>query len=265
MLSCDCFLPRFGAWLSLVERLVRDQEVRSSNLRAPTINCSVLMGIAVIGKPKYAVIPLLAISLCCTMEGQSTSPDSQRCAPCHRDVFQIYRQTGMGRSFFRPAPGNTLEDYVDRNHYYHPASDTHYVMLRRGDNFFQRRYQIGYDGKEINIDEKQIDFILGSGNHARTYLHRTREGALVQLPLAWYSEKGGYWAMSPGYDTPQHPDAQRPIGYETAARDRVGDMPAFTGDLPEGINCERCHGPGQQHLTKRRLRAPQGTRFGKRS
>jgi hypothetical protein len=26
----------FGAWLSLVERLVRDQEVRSSNLRAPT-------------------------------------------------------------------------------------------------------------------------------------------------------------------------------------------------------------------------------------
>ena len=27
----------FGAWLSLVERLVRDQEVRSSNLRAPTI------------------------------------------------------------------------------------------------------------------------------------------------------------------------------------------------------------------------------------
>ena len=28
----------FGAWLSLVERLVRDQEVRSSNLRAPTIS-----------------------------------------------------------------------------------------------------------------------------------------------------------------------------------------------------------------------------------
>ena len=27
----------FGAWLSLVERLVRDQEVQSSNLCAPTI------------------------------------------------------------------------------------------------------------------------------------------------------------------------------------------------------------------------------------
>ena len=26
----------FGAWLSLVERLVRDQEVQSSNLCAPT-------------------------------------------------------------------------------------------------------------------------------------------------------------------------------------------------------------------------------------
>ena len=31
--GCECL---FGAWLSLVERLVRDQEVRSSNLRAPT-------------------------------------------------------------------------------------------------------------------------------------------------------------------------------------------------------------------------------------
>ncbi len=29
-------MVEFGAWLSLVERLVRDQEVRSSNLRAPT-------------------------------------------------------------------------------------------------------------------------------------------------------------------------------------------------------------------------------------
>ena len=33
-------LVLFGAWLSLVERLVRDQEVQSSNLCAPTIPLS---------------------------------------------------------------------------------------------------------------------------------------------------------------------------------------------------------------------------------
>ncbi len=40
-------MRKFGAWLSLVERLVRDQEVRSSNLRAPTNSFESLSGIAV--------------------------------------------------------------------------------------------------------------------------------------------------------------------------------------------------------------------------
>ena len=25
-------------------------------------------------------------------------------------------------------------------------------------------------------------------------------------------------------------------------------IPVFTGDLPEGIDCQRCHGPGGQHI-----------------
>ena len=36
--SANAIIKVFGAWLSLVERLVRDQEVQSSNLCAPTIN-----------------------------------------------------------------------------------------------------------------------------------------------------------------------------------------------------------------------------------
>ena len=36
-----------------------------------------------------------------------------------------------------------------------------------------------------------IDFVIGSGARVRTYLYRTPTGALQELPLAWYSEKGG--------------------------------------------------------------------------
>ena len=50
-----------------------------------------------------------------------------------------------------------------------------------------------------------------SGNHARTFLHRTPDGRLVQLPVSWYAERGGYWAMSPGYDRPAHLDFRRVI------------------------------------------------------
>src|SRR5260370_30108211 len=91
---------------------------------------------------------LFAKGLLTSVSAQSV--DSRLCAGCHSAIFQSYRQTAMGKSFFRPAAENTIEDYSKENHYYHAVSDTHYVMLRRGDQFIQRRYQIGYDGKETN-------------------------------------------------------------------------------------------------------------------
>ena len=30
------------------------------------------------------------------------------CGGCHRQIYDTYRQTGMGRSFYRPAPENTV-------------------------------------------------------------------------------------------------------------------------------------------------------------
>ena len=65
--------------------------------------------------------------------------------------------------------------------------------FERDGKFYQRRWQIGFDGKDTNVEEKQIDYVLGSGNHAQTFLHRTARNTLQQLPLGWYAEKGGYW------------------------------------------------------------------------
>ncbi len=62
--------------------------------------------------------------------------------------------------------------------------------------------------------KKRVDYVLGSGNHSRTYLHLTDKNILQQLPLAWYSEKSGYWAMNPGYDRPDYAGSVRPIFYD---------------------------------------------------
>ena len=51
----------------------------------------------------------------------------------------------------------------------------------------------------------KIDYVMGSGNHVRTYLHRTTRGTLIELPLAWYAEKGGSWALNPGFDMSDPP------------------------------------------------------------
>ncbi|HLG95214.1 MAG TPA: tetratricopeptide repeat protein [Bryobacteraceae bacterium] len=185
--------------------------------------------------------------------------DSRVCADCHAQISETYRRSGMARSFYRPGPEIMPEDFRASNEYYHQPSDTHFQMIQRGGHYFQRRYQIGFDGKETNLDEKEIDYVLGSGNHVRTYLHRTGAGALLQLPLAWYAEKGGYWAMNPGYDRPDQPNARRKIDYECmfchnaypeipSGHDQLRAEPLFAPELPEGIGCQRCHGPGRLHV-----------------
>jgi predicted CXXCH cytochrome family protein len=181
------------------------------------------------------------------------------CAGCHPAIAKTYKQNGMGRSFSPPRPEILVEDFTKNNSYYHPASDTHYQMLNRNGVLIQRRYQIGFDRQESNVDEKQIDYIVGSGNHMRTYVHRNADGTLLELPLAWYAEKGGYWAMNPGYGAPDYPYARRQIAYDCmfchnaypktpSGHDRMGDRPVYSGALPEGIDCQRCHGPGQRHV-----------------
>ncbi len=174
----------------------------------------------------------------------------------------------MGRSFFQPMPANTIEDYKGKNDFFHPLSDTHYSMIFRDGAYYQRRWQTGLDGKETNTEEMKIDYVIGSGDHARSYLHRTSRGSLIELPLGWYSERGGYWAMSPGFDS-HHPQTRRLVSYECmfchngypqipSGKEIRSADPVFVGGLPEGIDCQRCHGPGGRHV---RIAETPGAKF----
>lgn len=217
-----------------------------------------------------ALVALLLVVISSSLPAQQVASqagsdyvDSQVCAACHQQIYQDYMRTGMGRSFFRPSPSNTLEDYTKPD-YYHALSDTHYSMVRRGGEYFQRRWQIGFDGKETNVEETKIDYVMGSGNHARSYLHRTDRGTLIELPLGWYSRQSepgggaGSWGMVPGSDS-DHPRTRRFVSYKCmfchngipqipADNNAPGSDPVFTGAMPEGIDCQRCHGPGGKHV-----------------
>jgi predicted CXXCH cytochrome family protein len=161
----------------------------------------------------------------------------------------------MGRSFSTLASGHVVEDYAHANTLDHQPSGLHYTMLERNGEFFQRRSQIGFDGKETNVMEERVDYVIGSGNHSRSYLHRAADGQLIELPVSWYSEGSGYWAMSPGYDRKGQNDFRRAItpecmfchnGYPSG--DAGLERSIFPAALPMGIDCQRCHGPGYAHV-----------------
>jgi len=185
--------------------------------------------------------------------------DPKSCAQCHTVEATGYATTGMARAFYKPQAKDTVEVSVKDRQFFHTVSGTYYSMTEHGGKYFQRRWQQGFDGKPDNVEELQIDYIMGSGNHVRTYLHREENGTLIELPMAWYAELGGHWGMNPGYDNP-HPMTRRPIAYEcmfchnaypeipvTEHRD-LSANPVYNDPLPEGIDCQRCHGPGAAHV-----------------
>ncbi|HVW86398.1 MAG TPA: tetratricopeptide repeat protein [Bryobacteraceae bacterium] len=159
--------------------------------------------------------------------------DTAGCVRCHRDIVEAYARTGMGRSFSRAAEA--------QGKLYHAASDRSYEIA--GGKMM--RYQLGPGGRRVNEMEKSIDYALGSGNHAKTFLHRNPDGALVELPVSWYSEKGGLFAMSPGYDRPDHEDFRRQVAEDCMFCHNA--YPRKDNALPEGIDCQRCHGPASDH------------------
>ena len=203
-----------------------------------------------------AAVPFFALQVAAF--AANSYVDSRVCANCHAKIAATYALTGMARSFYRPHPGNQIEDFARGNPFYHQPSGTWYRMVRRDDGYYQRRWRIGPDGREIHAQELRVDYVMGSGNHARTYLHRTARGTLRELALAWYPENGGTWALGPGHDRP-YSLPPRAIAYECmfchnaypripAGHDEPGSEPVYSGALPEGIDCQRCHGPGGNHV-----------------
>ena len=210
---------------------------------------------------------LPAAALACVVAAAGGRADAQmtaagylpddRCATCHREIYDAYQKVGMARSFARPRPDRIIEDF-ENNHFYHAPSRRHYEMLYEDGAFGMRRYQLDEQGRRINVLEQSIDWIIGSGEHSRGYLYQTALGELYELPIVWYSQTGA-WGMAPGYDNADHDGVTRRITREcmfchnayppvAPGSDTSGRPPLFPKDLPQGTGCQRCHGPGAEHV-----------------
>jgi len=161
------------------------------------------------------------------------------CAGCHPDHAAHYARTGMGRSF---AKATVATVPVTPKPIHHALSDTWFSLLRRGPVTVHRRWLIE-EGRESNVEELAVHYVMGSGNHAKTFLHRNARGQLIELPLGWYAEKGGTFGMNPGFDSIA-PPTRRKIDEDCMACHNAYPKGAV---IPEGIDCARCHGDGSKH------------------
>lgn len=190
--------------------------------------------------------------------GDPAYVDPAACAGCHAEIAASYAETGMARAF-RAATPEEMAHLGPHTTFDHSKSGRRYEIIQRDGAYYMQRHEIAAGGSRTNEFEKRIDYVMGSGNHARSYIHQYPNGKLVEMPVGWYAENGGFLAMSPGFDTAQHGGFRREISFdcigchngfsaiEPGADDRRRD-PLFPGKLAEGIDCQRCHGPGRAHV-----------------
>jgi len=186
--------------------------------------------------------------------------DDAQCASCHGKIAHTYHDVGMSKSFYRPRADDVIEDFAKLPFRHAKSGDVMELRWRNGRLIF-KRWQVDAAGKPVNVFEQPVDWILGSGHHARTYLYQTPNGELYQLPLAWYSQTKE-WAMAPGYDRRDHEGVLRRARHECLfchnaypalaenARDGYWRNQGVPATLPEGIGCQRCHGPGEEHVRR---------------
>jgi tetratricopeptide (TPR) repeat protein len=174
------------------------------------------------------------------------------CADCHPDEAAQFKATGMGRSLAPAAQAPVIEDYT-RAEVIHAPSGFRYRALRDAEGRLWQEERPLADPTRVRRIE--ATHIVGSGNHARTYLGLA-DGHLVELPLTWYSGRKA-WDMSPGYERPDQWRFGRPIkapclfchnGLTPLLPETIA---SYEAPLAHGIGCDRCHGDGAQHATQR--------------
>lgn len=177
------------------------------------------------------------------------------CGHCHQQIAKTYGEVGMGRAFSRPLQVGLPEQFTQAA-YTHPASGQRYRLYRKDDAlWFEQRARD--DDHALTL---RVDWAIGSGHRAQSFLHRTEAGELYQLPVTWYAESRQL-AASPGYESATHPGLERRIthgclfchnAYPDLPEDADGALSpdVFPEALPQGIGCQRCHGPGATHVRK---------------
>jgi tetratricopeptide (TPR) repeat protein len=176
------------------------------------------------------------------------------CKSCHMDIYKTFIQTGMGQSFAPATRQKSAANYKHTKPVYDATLGLYYLPIWIGDSLFVKEFQLGPNHDTIHQRIERVDYIIGSGQHTNSHLN-SQNGYLYQLPLTWYSQLQK-WDLPPGFEKGRNVRFSREIGLECMschnAIPQVADKNSnlFTA-IPNGIDCERCHGPGELHVKER--------------
>jgi hypothetical protein len=177
----------------------------------------------------------------------------QTCRSCHEDIYQTYIRTGMGQSFGAATPQKSSADFGKKHVVYDSLLDLHYHPFWKNDSLYISEFRLS--GKDtIHQRSERVDYIIGSGQHTNSHLMNVN-GYIYQLPLTWYAQEKK-WDLPPGFEKGRNTRFSRIINIECmSCHNAMPQVHAQTENkfinIPLGIDCERCHGPGEVHVQQK--------------
>lgn len=176
----------------------------------------------------------------------------ETCKSCHADIYETFIHTGMGQSFDVAHRAKSAGDFQGKQ-IYDSILDLYYRPFWQGDSLYLQEYRL-QGGDTVHHLTQKIDYIIGSGQHTNSHLFKVGD-QVFQAPFTWYAQEGKL-DLPPGFENGANSRFSRLIGLECMACHnamptdfKMGSTNAFSA-LPKGINCERCHGPGEAHVAK---------------
>jgi len=175
----------------------------------------------------------------------------ETCKGCHSDKHSTFVHTGMGQSFDLATAQKSSAKF-QQEAVYDPKRNFYYWPYWSGDSLRILEFRLkGRDTIYKRIET--VRYIIGSGQHTNSHFW-VDGNTLYQAPLTYYTQEGK-WDLPPGYET-VNTRFQRKIDLECMSchnampQLKAGSVNAFE-TLPQGIDCERCHGPGELHVREK--------------
>lgn len=176
------------------------------------------------------------------------------CQSCHAPQYNDFIRSQMGRSWRHAARSESDAEWDAVAPLYSEFDDMYYQPFARGEDLFVREYRMsGRDTTHVRIE--QIDFIVGSGHHTNSHIY-AENGYFYQIPVTWYAQDAK-WGLAPKFQKSGNNYRFGRVITDECMACHNGQPEFVPGsenrfeEVPLGINCEKCHGPGSIHIEEK--------------
>ena len=177
----------------------------------------------------------------------------EACRPCHSEKALSYNKTAHHLTSQRPTQESILGSFADGKNILKTSNPNLYFQMgAKPDGFYQRA--VSTTPPSSASRSERVEVVVGSGRRGQTYLY-WKGDQLFQLPVSYWTALAT-WINSPGYRDGEANFEKRVIpnclgchlSYAAAIGSPISSNQYTPESLVLGISCERCHGPGRQHV-----------------